>query len=91
MSDTEIEKLKKIIEKQQHEIEIISNTQKQKSMLLRQIRIVNNLTEENDKLKTENEKLNKKIRRYEEMLGSMFAAGNMIMQEKSKYEELRRL
>lgn len=39
----------------------------------------------------ENEKLNKKIRRYEEMLGSMFAAGNMIMQEQSKYEELRRL
>lgn len=39
----------------------------------------------------ENEKLNKKIRRYEEMLGSMFSAGNMIMQEQSKYEELRRL
>ena len=39
----------------------------------------------------ENEKLNKKIRRYKEMLGSMFAAGNMIMQEQSKYEELRRL
>lgn len=39
----------------------------------------------------ENEKLNKKIRRYEEMLGSMFAACNMITQEQSKYEELRRL
>ena len=45
-------------------------------------------SKENEK---ENEKLNKKIRRYEEMLGSMFAAGNMIMQEQSRYEELRRL
>ena len=44
-----------------------------------------------EELKKENAELNKKIRRYEEMLGSMFAAGNMIMQEKSKYEELRRL
>lgn len=67
----------------------------------------NNMKTENEKLKCdlyntdanlqhitieyekENAELNKKIRRYEEMLGSMFAAGNMIMQEKSKYEELR--
>ena len=41
------------------------------------------------KLKKENKELNKKIRRYEEMLGSIFAGGNMIMQEKSKYDELR--
>ncbi len=46
---------------------------------------------DNNELVKENEKLNKKIRRYEEMLVSIFAAGNMIMQEKSKYEELRRL
>lgn len=32
----------------------------------------------------ENAGLNKKIRRYEEMLGSIFAVGNMIMQEKKQ-------
>ena len=69
----------------------------------------NNMKTENEKLKCdiynteanlqlitieyekENAELNKKIRRYEEMLGSIFEAGNMIMQEKSKYEELRRV
>ena len=64
-----------------------------------------NMKNENEKLKCDiyntdanlklitiqNEELNKKIRRYEEMLGSIFVAGNMIMQEKNKYEELRRL
>ena len=43
----------------------------------------------NNEFVKEKEKLNKKIRRYEEMLGSIFAAAHMIMQEKSKYEELR--
>lgn len=33
--------------------------------------------------------LNKKIRRYEEILGSVFGAGKMIMQEKETFDKLK--